>query len=512
MAFVQKHLLFIGSIAFCIAFVILSFDGYYFYDDTTYAFYAYQISKGNFLIANSDIFAHRWGLILPLALIYKFLGINDFSTVLLPLLATLVSFSIFYFWVQKELPSPQKDITFLLFSLDFYTLFFANKLYPDVLITTTILYATILSWKRKNKLTSGVIWAVVVFLSFLCKETIFFALPFYIFLFIHDLLKRQNKLFWLGGTLGTLSCGVFYCACYVYFTGDPFFRFTKIQEAHQAYQQFRSDDFLSARLTYAPLLMFVQTGLIIPFAGALVAMFGQWNKKLQEFSNFNVWFFRLAVLSFWFLPVDFENYSPIYLLPRHILFIVPFGAIVSAEILCRKNYYILTAVLLLTASVIAYQSVSLKVSLLYLLISFWITLPCTSKHLLKTTLLGALLALHPIYTGLKNTETGYKHEKRLFEKCSPLFQKPCIVFTDDKLLSGYKWYFQFEPPAELVFRSFNEINKFAQSNLPQYAILNEYSIEYFSLIGYELPSWIRQIPNSWEKVFQEGKVHLYQIR
>ncbi len=128
-----------------------------------------------------------------------------------------------------------------------------------------------------------------------------------------------------------------------------------------------------------------------------------------------------------------------------------------------------------------------------------------------TIVLGFLLILHPVYTMLKPTETGYKYEKMLFEKYLSIFQKPCIVFTDDKLVSGHQWYFRFEKPQEANFKSFNAINKPNPSNLPKYVILNEYSIAYFELLGEKFPEWIKDIPENWQKIASFNKVHLYQI-
>ncbi|MDW8296742.1 MAG: glycosyltransferase family 39 protein [Raineya sp.] len=552
----RQNLLFAFLIIFLLIFAVTNFDGYYFYDDTTYAYYAYQIKQGTFQIDNPDIFAHRWGLIVPLAFSYTIFGVSDFATILVPFLATLTSFFLFYTWVKKNLHSPQKEIALLLFTLDFYTLFFANKLYPDVLLTTLILGAIILLWKRKNSFRKGLLFAFLNFWGFLCKETILFAMPFYIGVCIYDVLKRQNLHFWLSAFISGFALFALYSIFYAYFTQTPFFKFTLIQAGHTDYVQFRSEDFLLERLSYAPFLMFIQTGLIVSFAGALLRIFAL-NRNLQNFTTFNTWFFALALLSFWFMPVDFRNYTPIYLLPRHILFLVPLSAIVSAEVVCKKPYNIFTAILMFISAVLAYQTLGWKVAILYACLAvLWLTsnpkregecmtsppsplskgegersLPIISligikrafrlhnfqklKNLLKflkiEVLLLFFLLLHPVYTMLKPTETGYKYEKQIFQTYQNLFQQPCVVFTDDKLVSGHRWYFRFEVPQGVLFRNFEDLPQFAESKFNKYVIINEYSIAYFELIGTQFPEWVKKIPSNWRKISSFEKVHLYQI-
>lgn len=512
---IRSNLLFYCLIGFCILFAVVSFDGYYFYDDTTYAFYAYQVSKGIYQCFTNDIFAHRWGLIFPLALFYKIFGVNDFSNIFLPLLSTLTSFSLFFTWTKKYLPN-QKELAFLLFSLDFYTLFFANKLYPDVLLTTLILSAIFLLWQRKKSFWQAFFFVFLNFWAFLCKETILFIVPFYVYVCVYDLLKQQNIHFWKIVFITAIAILSLYFGLYAYFTKKPFFRLSLIQEGHSEYTQFRSESFLLERLTYAPLQMFVQTGLIITFSGALTKLFSL-SKKLQNFLDFTLAAFAFSLLFFWVMPVDFKHYTPIYLLPRHILFLVPLGAIVSAQAITQKPYKYLTALLLFASALWAWKALGIKVAGLYAVVAGWVMLPHTltpsPKEMGKnfTFVLGFLLILHPIYTMLKPTETGYKYEKMLFEKHSSVFQKPCIVFTDNKLVSGHQWYFRFEKPQDVNFKNFDEMNKSNPSNLPKYVILNEYSIAYFELLGVKLPEWVKKTPKNWQKIASFNKVHLYQI-
>ena len=97
----HKLLIYILLSVFIILFSLLSFDGYYFYDDYSYSYYAYQLQNGTYEVATNDIFAHRWGIIAPLALMYYIFGVSDVVNVALPLIATLLSLYLVFKFIKN---------------------------------------------------------------------------------------------------------------------------------------------------------------------------------------------------------------------------------------------------------------------------------------------------------------------------------------------------------------------------------------------------------------------------
>lgn len=525
------RLVFFILATFTAIFAIGSFDGFYFYDDYAYIFYAEQILSEAYQLNNPDIFAHRLGFILPLALFIKIFGLNEWAVCSLPFLATLLSLYFLYLFSKKL--APQTVIYALLFlGLDFYTLFFSNKVYPDVLLSTLALAGLYVLYHKRARWYWALGFVFLNFWAFLCKELIIYLVPFYIFILVQDIRNKQNIQFWLATSISALLSAFLYLLFYYQFAGNPFFRFQAIAQGHYtvSFSYFDKPFYNTLRrITYEPFLMFINTTTIITLAGAIAFLvLGKWivnfqekkEKPLKNNDNTNlISFFSMALLSgllmFWLMTTNFSAYNPIGLFPRHILFLLPLGALLSAFALENKKTLLFTAFILLVSALWAWKSIGLKVAVLYALLACWIVLKHYSflkqKNTLWTLSLGLILAIHPIYTMLKPTETGYWAEKEVFEKHILGIQKSCIIYTDDKLLTGHQWYFKFKKPDFIVFKDFSDLEKDKSLLTQKYILINEYSIKYFEEIGVLFPEFLKKIPNTWQEVAKKEKIVLWLL-
>ncbi len=516
---------------FTAVFAIGSFDGFYFYDDYAYIFYAEQILSGAYQLNNSDIFAHRLGFILPLALFIKIFGLNEWTVCSLPFLATLLSLYFLYLFSKKL--APQTAIyAFLFLGLDFYTLFFSNKVYPDVLLSTLALASLYILYYKRTQWYWALGFVFLNFWAFLCKELIIYFVPFYIFIFVQDIRRKQNTQFWLVAIISGLVLMLLYFFVYQNFTENPLFRFQAIEQGHYIVNfSYFDKPFIHTlkRITYEPFLMLINTTTMITLAGAITfLMFGKWVRKFQEktekieqseeqniLSFFSIVFLS-GLLMFWLMTTNFSAYNPIGLFPRHILFLLPLGALLSAFALQNKKTLLFTAFILLISALWACKSIGLKVAVLYVLLACWIVLKNYSflkqKNTLWTLGLALILALHPIYTMLKSTETGYWAEKEILEKHILGIQKSCIIYADDKLLTGHQWYFKFKKPDFIVFKDFADLEKDKNLLTEKYILINEYSIKYFQEIGVTFPDFLKKIPNTWQEVAKKEKIFLWLVK
>jgi hypothetical protein len=513
-----KNLVFISLVLFTIAFTFFAFDGYYFYDDYSYAYYAFQLQNKTYQITTPDIFAHRWGLLVPLAIFYKVFGISDFTNVILPLLASLCSLWLLFCIAQSFLEDNAVILVIIFGGLDFYTLFFAGKIYPDVLLTTLALASIYVFLKRKNSFSQAFLFVFFSFWAFLCKELIVYFLPFYLIVLYRDIRHQQHLLFWLYSALLSFLFLIIYLGLYKYYTGSWFYRFDLIQNQHYTVSFSYFDKPLIhtlKRISYEPFLMFVETSLWVTMAGGF-ALYFFYRKNFPPYIREVMLLFALAVLSFWFLSTSVRYYNPIGLFPRHILFLLPLAALLSGYALALQNkkVYLCISFFWILGAFWAFKSVGLKYSLLYGLLSFSLVITLFVLKLFKhySIFLSLILLLHPLYTMLKPSETGYQDEKKIFEKHLQNFSQPSIIFTDDKLASGYLWYFRFQKPKNIIIKEFSEYEKYATDHHSQdtYVLLNEHSIEYFKLIGYPPAKYVERAKKEWNKVAVSGKVCLYK--
>lgn len=511
-----KTFIYISLPIFTILFAIFSFDGYYFYDDYSYAYYAYHLQNGTYQVATPDIFAHRWGIVAPLALLYYFFGTSDAVNITLPLLSTLVSLLLVFRFIKNFDNSLSIILVLLFIGLDFYTLFFANKLYPDVLLTTLAFASVTIFLERQNSIQKAFLFIFLSFWAFLCKELIIYFIPFYIGVFIWDLKSKKHLLFWIYSIFFGILFTIAYVSIYKYYTDNWFYRFSLIQDSHYvtSFSYFdKPFTYTFRRITYEPFFMFINTGLMITMAGGF-ALFCFPKAILIREIKLILWLVLGATLMFWFFSTHFTAYNPIGLFPRHILFLMPFFAILSGYAISLQNKKITLTISLIWAlsGMYAYTSVGIKYSLLYMILALGLSITLFIPKLFKLyyIFLGLILFAHPIYTMLKPTETGYRDEKMLVQTYLKQLSKPSIIFTDDKLASGYLWYYKFQKPTNIEFKEFAEYEKYRNTTKEVYVLLNEYSVEYFSLIGYPPPIYVQKISQEWKKVAELGKIILYK--
>ncbi len=558
---------------FIVIFVVVSFDGYYFFDDSTYIDYAYQLQKNSFVLVD-DIFAHRLGIILPLATSYKVFGFSDVATIALPLICTLACLWVLWRFLitESNTENIEKNTnwgiwTCIFFSLDFYTLFFANKIYPDVLLTLFTLGAVLVLFKRnKNTLALSILFVLLNFLALISKELIIYVLPFYMLIFVWDMRQKQNIKFWKWSILlGILVLGAYFGA-YYYHTGDFFYRFRSIEngryEAVSSYFD-KPISALLARLTYEPIIMFVNGTTMIVFAGALPSFWrvfrnifnkttpnpslekmGVHSPTLKEglgvvlIETYFSWLCVSILACFWFGSTSLQVYNPIGLFPRMILFIVPFLAVLAGlnfqKIITNQKYQYFFSIIFLFSGIMAWQTVGLKTAFIYFLLAFWIifyeiiykiTAKITAK--IKVSIIFnkelffmigfvLIMLIHPAFSMLKRTETGYTAQKNLlqdyFAEDKQLNQNPknekIIIFSDHTTQNGENIYFDFKKPTNITFKRYNDtilIKNDAKKELlisqKDYLLINDFSVE--------KP---QNISTNWALLVAKNNLKLYQIK
>ena len=547
---------FCGLLAFVALFAYCSFDGFYFYDDATYARYAFRASQGNLLL-NGDIFSHRLGIILPVALAYRLFGVNECTTLWFPVACTLGALWMVYRFLRTK-DSAIVVWAIMLFGLDFYTLFFAAKLYPDVGLAFMALLAVLCLYSRNRSFYTVILFVSANFWGFLCKETIVYLLPFYLLVFLYDWRLRQNLRFWIGAfLLGGFILGSYF-GFYHYFTGNALYRFQVIQEGHYvaSYNYFHLPvSAMVPRLTYEPVLMFISSGMIVCLVGALPVLF---KRRFWQWRHWNdeLFWSRLAfsgLTMFWFFTTSFRYYNPNALFPRMILFLIPFLSIASAygfsKVHKNPKYAAFHGFVFLAASVAAWFTVGVKMAVVYGLLAAVFFMWCLGSGFLKDTISAAsprplthgkwraglaflkhtvlkpektvflsilcILLIHPVYTMTKPTESGYWPEKYLVRKYLSDPTETVFVFTDNKLLHGHDYHYRFSVPKQVHYLPFEDLpayEKTGAENPGLFVLVNDYSIAYFRLIGFPIPAFVQNPPAKWRLVEARGGVQLYEVK
>ncbi len=477
--------LFIGLL-----FYLFAFDSYYFYDDVTYMRYANQINQGNFQLTN-DNFCTRFGLTIPLSIIFKLFNINQITSTLLSLI----------FWIGSIIVTNKvlknnflgSSIATIFCGLDYYHIFFNNKLYPDMAVAFFCvlgLYFLYQQFFQKNTNENiNVIGICTCFmLAFISKTTIIYILPFYIYLFVYSLKNRIQIQFWIKSLVLISILFLVYFGTYFLITNDPFYVFTTIENTHYTSDLSYSNKgfwVMFNRLTFEPILMLINCGMIIPL------IFNIFDTK-KTFINFNAkhfWFIAsLSILiMFWFGSLSFTFYQPMSLNPRMIILLAPplaiyVGFSIKDFDLNSKNIFfhliLCFIIILLSAKFISYSK-----SIVYCIIFISFLILYFQKNI-KIFIIGLLLSLsiQPIYGIIKPKIYGFNEEKLIFEKyLLPNKSQNLIIVTDNRLVKSWDYYVQFNKPSKWQFLEFKYFNSSQIStNTKIYFLVNKGFCEYLN--------------------------------
>ncbi|HXA00446.1 MAG TPA: glycosyltransferase family 39 protein [Cytophagaceae bacterium] len=512
--------------AFIILFWYVGFDGFYFYDDYTYSLYAYQFSEGKFSISD-DIFSHRFMVFIPTAILYLIFGINDYSTILWPLIGALCSVALVFYLLKSD--PFRAAIAVVLLGLCFYPLFFSNKLYPDTVVSFFSFFSVCILFKASDDkyLSKSCAFVFSVFCAFLSKETVIYFFPFYLIIFISDILSGLNKKFWISVAAFALLLFSAYFICYKIYTGSFFFRFEAIESGHYAFPlsyYHRTFTEIIPRLTYEPLLMLLGSEMIIPLIISIPYLFNFRFRHLKDIRT-DAGFWPVLVITLllmiWFGSTSLHHYNPVSLLPRMFILLMPpivvLASVSLADFLLITSKLMFVAVLFSICSVLAYF-VNDKVYLIYcILTGIFMTLFFLHRKLVNGKfkmvlpfLLMGTLCLHPLYTMFKPTQTGYASEKKIINEYLKRKEGVNLVVADPQLCSGYLYYYKFKPDGHYKFLNYKQLSASDLKADRYFVLMNKYSFDLFHSMGDPYPACYSEKPENWKLIGENGNVKLYE--
>jgi 4-amino-4-deoxy-L-arabinose transferase-like glycosyltransferase len=190
-------------------------------DDGHYAGYAQLIADGRY-IPEYHHHAIRYGLLLPVALLYRVFGVGEWTTIAVPLVASSVAVALLFFIGTRLFGVRAALIAALLFATFPIQLRYATVLVPEPILACYLLLAVLLYVRTDDRtpLARSVLTGVVLGIAYLTKEpAVFVALA----LLVDSALGRRWRQA-VGVALGIGAVVAIEHAYYVGTTGDPLFR------------------------------------------------------------------------------------------------------------------------------------------------------------------------------------------------------------------------------------------------------------------------------------------------
>ena len=308
---------------------IWGYYGHYGFDDIVgYGYYAKQWADGQAFYLNEDFFSYRWGFIAPTSVFYALFGINDHVSALFPTLIYLAT-ALLVMRIMRLEKSGVAAIAALLYGLDNWTLYYADKLMADTSVALAVLLAFSAIARERFEASQSVQNALLltasVFWGYLSKQSILLLFPVFLILLIIDVTQGRHRRFWGYTVLACMAVGTAYLAWIYALTGNPFERFLAVNQGvvdnlgagrSFAFCNYRIQE--SSALYYRIFaemgLKFINSGMALSLFLALPALLAhRWSNlwRAQSFTAYWSFVFLLSLISANFMTTSYEAYLPI---------------------------------------------------------------------------------------------------------------------------------------------------------------------------------------------------------
>jgi 4-amino-4-deoxy-L-arabinose transferase-like glycosyltransferase len=506
----------------------LVYIGHYGYDDMEYAEAAVKLINGQSDFTNH--FTHRLSIVVPAAISFLMIGINDLGAALPALVYSILIAILVAAFLWKRGPLTL-SIGLSLTILPQWFLFYSDKLMPDMAVAFYVFAAFAAYWfgrKVKPPLTTilAVTFSLALLLGFLAKGTIVLVLPWIIAVFFMDMRRKRNSRFWLSAALsGAVLLALYFAATWIV-TGSIGSRFTAI--AGNAYLNDCSYDklpigFLLERISVGFWKMGIIYGLLpgmIFVVAGFVNRRHKTDKTEQSLLSFSLTSAALFLLSANFMTISPLAYNPMCLDVRHYLFLFPILAVPSALVFERflseeKNKLILpivAAAFAAAAYLIDYKSFE-KLWLLLALLVLVSAIPFIRKRIsfLIPLALFAIMLIRPWEMFSYSDQVQYAAQKDWTLAQLEKMEEGSVIYTSAVQERLTRYYLGFDTTAIKV-RRFDALADSPTISANSLLLFNPYTSRLSALSESDLPYTARYPDETAELLSQNEKTGMQLFR
>ena len=344
---------------------LIFFSGMGISDDLAYSKAAHDLMESKGIDPNSTLtLSTRLGLIYPTIFFYKLLGINDFSSVLFPLLTSIVTIILIFYFGKLLFNEKIGLIAAFLLSIFPLDVVYATKLnsdLPSAFFMALGVYLFLYSEKTEKLKINYLISGIFIGIGYLIRES---ALLIALFFIAYIIPKKKIKKEYFLVPVGVMI--IFIAESFLFFslTGDPLFRSNAsqkyLEEAVISHDYFGRLDFPTGLLHY-PWLFLTNNLLSFFYVFIFIAVIYLLRYKRKETREMLFWLIPL-LLYLSFGSASLTSYIPFRAVDRYTsIFTIP-AIILLAVFLAEKKYLIkkwvmplAITVLLISSIVIVYQ-------------------------------------------------------------------------------------------------------------------------------------------------------------
>lgn len=478
-----------------------------------YARLAKLWADGDFSLSTNH-FTYRWTIIGFTGLSYKIFGMSDFSSALPSLTVTFLTMLLIFFVTMKKHPAIT-IAALTLFITNYWTLFYSDKIMPDIYVALSVLGAVTVYWhyryeiKGRYTLAHSVVFTGFLFFGFLSKETIILLFPLFLFIFISDLFRKQNLKFWIASALIASALLLLYFLLLKYKTGNPWIRAESI--AMNSYMSPCRYDLLPVsellkRISYLLWGDMIRQVMLCGVIFIIPALFVARFRELMKMPCQETFFLTVSVITLLcanFMTTSIGSYVPLCVDVRHYLFLTPLIAIAAAPYMLKfinfREGRIILPVIVSGFAVVSlfydYNTLFTYIPLLVLVI-LRSALPVILNRKIRAAffvLILASLVVQPVTNSIKDRSAGFGEIQRLIDRHFKTAKPSALVLTDPVLKRISDYYMEFDT-SRTRFVSFYDspsVNFKEYDNT--YILFNDYTWWLSAIENERLPLFIHNL-------------------
>lgn len=464
-------------VLFAILLRLIFFSGIDTSDSVYYTKFANDILNDKFPSETTQLNA-RIGLLIPVAISYSIFGVNDFSSTLFPLLASIFGI-ILIFHFGKFLFNEKVGLV-AAFLLSFFPLdvLYSTRLLsdlPSAFFSGLSIFLFLKAEKivrKSNSYLFYILSGASLGIAFTIREMAIIMLLFFL---VYVLYKKEFKWSYILIGTGFLLILIIETGFFYYYTGNPFF---KLEGADYALGTIVHDDLFYGRLSFPkffvtwPYVVFgnIQQGYFFTFI-SLAALYWLFHRK-KETDYLLIWFLSI-LLYFYFGTISFKRYAPVLAVARYL------------------NYITYPALILLAAFLMEQQKIIKK-----------LFLPFTIIFLLFTS-------IGIVY--LDNSRNSLDGLRKVYSEVKAI-EKP--IYTDYRSMIVLNYISDYKNNLNLVDLDSNP--KKLKNVKDVYIVINNKMIRDLMAANKKLAflSEIKDIPDNWIKIkeMEEENIIIYYAK
>lgn len=517
--YLTLSLLLCGSVLLMFVHFYFFHGGYLGYDELEYCKLASQVINGDFS-HGTNLYAFRYIAYLPLALIYKIFGSSDFSNTLITVIY-LIFLLILLLNMIGELGFWTKAIAVLFLIWSPMHLLYLEKPMPDVITELGFLLCFYSYYRMRfdnilSKFTLGFIFILGAIITFFAKETFLIFYPYFLILFIKDLIKKEHLVFWRLVIIGLTSFLILYFTVNGLIFGNPLERIDSIffnryiSECTYDLQPFKV---LLDRISYKLWFDFIRFGFLLPLIFLPMLWRPFQNKKSVKFIILS-WIGLLLLSNF--MTISYTSYVPLCNDTRHYLFLLPLGTIIWAYGISNFSIFKITdkiwmIVVLAIQWYISHINNYENTWMLYapIIISILIHHIYRNKIIL---FLGIVLGLTPVFTQNihYNLKVNHKEQKKLIDYVLTLPETKKLIITDGANATIGNFYAKYDIE-NVCFMSFMDFEKNQEEYLNKYIIMNGMTMYHSKQQWETLPDFAKSAFEKLPKLYENKSGVVYKM-